>query len=89
MAERFDSLEGFLLFNGLGGATGSGLSSRLMEELEEDYPKAKSKDFNIHPFHKDLNERDVSTNSVFCLGALKEITDFSFILENDRLFDVC
>lgn len=38
-AEACDSLQSFLVTHSLGGGTGSGLGSRVLEALAEDYPK--------------------------------------------------
>ncbi len=38
-AEGSDSLEGFVLTHSIGGGTGSGLGSFLLEKLHERFPK--------------------------------------------------
>lgn len=44
-----DSLDGFLFFHSMGGGTGSGLSTLLLETLSEDYVKKKQLDFIVYP----------------------------------------
>lgn len=38
-SELCDSLQSFILLHSLGGGTGSGLGSRIIENLADDYPK--------------------------------------------------
>jgi tubulin epsilon len=40
--ERTDSLEAFILIHSLGGGTGSGLGSRALMELADEYPNVLS-----------------------------------------------
>ena len=43
LSENCSSLQGFLITHSLGGGTGSGLTSRLMEKIAADYGNGKSK----------------------------------------------
>merc|ERR1712050_441385 len=47
--ERSDSLEAFLLTHSIAGGLGSGLSSFLLEELNERYPKKLIQTYSIFP----------------------------------------
>lgn len=42
-------LQGFLVFNAVGGGTGSGLGSLLLERLSVDYGKKSKLGFTIYP----------------------------------------
>jgi tubulin alpha len=42
-------LQGFLVFNAVGGGTGSGLGSLLLERLSVDYGKKSKLGFTIFP----------------------------------------
>ena len=37
--ENCDSLQGFQIFHSLGGGSGSGMGSLILDKLREDYPK--------------------------------------------------
>jgi uncharacterized membrane protein len=50
MIEKSDFINGFSFFHSLYGGTGSGLSSRLIEILREEYPKFYFADFPIIGF---------------------------------------
>ena len=42
-------LQGFLVFNAVGGGTGSGLGSLLLERLSVDYGKKSKLGFTVYP----------------------------------------
>lgn len=44
-----DSLDGFFFFHSMGGGTGSGLSTLILESLSEDYVKKKQLEFVVYP----------------------------------------
>jgi tubulin alpha len=45
----FAGLQGFLVFNAVGGGTGSGLGSLLLERLSVDYGKKSKLGFTVYP----------------------------------------
>lgn len=49
LADNCTGLQGFLCFNAVGGGTGSGLGSLLLERLSVDYGKKSKLDFCIYP----------------------------------------
>ena len=49
MADNCTNVQGFFIFNSLGGGTGSGLGTLLMERLSTDYGKKPKLGFNIFP----------------------------------------
>jgi tubulin alpha len=49
LADNCTGLQGFLVFNAVGGGTGSGLGSVLLERLSADYGKKSKLGFIIYP----------------------------------------
>jgi tubulin alpha len=49
LADNCTGLQGFLVFNAVGGGTGSGLGSLLLERLSVDYGKKPKLGFTIFP----------------------------------------
>lgn len=49
LADNCTGLQGFLVFNAVGGGTGSGLGSLLLERLSLDYGKKSKLGFTIFP----------------------------------------
>lgn len=49
LADNCTGLQGFLVFNAVGGGTGSGLGSLLLERLSVDFGKKSKLGFTIYP----------------------------------------
>ncbi|KAJ6797797.1 tubulin alpha chain-like [Iris pallida] len=49
LADNCTGLQGFLVFNAVGGGTGSGLGSLLLERLSVDYDKKSKLGFTVYP----------------------------------------
>lgn len=49
LADNCTGLQGFLVFNAVGGGTGSGLGSLLLERLSVEYGKKSKLGFTIYP----------------------------------------
>merc|ERR1719488_433278 len=48
-ANNYARLQGFLVFNAVGGGTGSGLGALLLERLSVDYGKKSKLGFTVYP----------------------------------------
>jgi len=48
LAEDCNSLQGIILFRSIGGGTGSGMGSRIIETIKNTYPNKTITDFNIY-----------------------------------------
>lgn len=89
MADRCDGLQGFVITHSVGGGTGSGFTSLLLERLATEFPKTTKLDYCVYP------SRNMSTsvvepyNSVLSTHALMEFCDVTMVLENEALYDVC
>lgn len=55
LADNCTGLQGFLVFNAVGGGTGSGLGSLLLERLSVDYGKKSKLGFTIYPSPQVIN----------------------------------
>jgi len=49
LADNCTGLQGFLVFSAVGGGTGSGLGSLLLEQLSVEYGKKSKLGFTIYP----------------------------------------
>ncbi|EFJ07882.1 hypothetical protein SELMODRAFT_132773, partial [Selaginella moellendorffii] len=86
-AEICSSLQGFFLLHSLGGGTGSGLGSYILELLHDAYPKVFRFSASLFPSTDD----DVITspyNSVLSIGSLTQHADCVFPIENQALIDI-
>ncbi len=86
--EECDCLQGFQMFHSLGGGTGSGLGSLLLENLLEHYPS------NIQSAYSVVYSRLVSDeviepyNAVLALSRLIENSEECFLIDNESLYNI-
>jgi tubulin alpha len=72
MADNCTGLQGFFIYNALGGGTGSGLGSLLLERLSVDYGKKTKIGFNVFPSPQISNACVEPYNSVLSTHSLLE-----------------
>ncbi|KAK0168310.1 hypothetical protein PV327_002131 [Microctonus hyperodae] len=87
-AERCDSLHGFLMMNSLGGGTGSGLGTKVLNLLKDNYPNVDRFVSTVYP----ASTQDVITAPYNVLLATKELLEHAtcvFPADNDALSDIC
>jgi len=78
-----------LIFHSVGGGTGSGFASLLLEHLSNDYPKKAKLDFCVYPSPHVATSVVEPYNSVLSTHALLEHTDVAFLLDNEAIYDIC
>jgi len=75
----------------LGGGTGSGLGSLLMEKLREEYPDQIGFNFSVLPGSTNGGNSDTVVepyNAVLSLNTLMENSNAVFPIENSALFRI-
>ena len=78
-----------LVFNAVGGGTGSGLGSLLLERLSVDYGKKSKLGFTIYPSPQISNAVVEPYNSILSTHSLLEHTDVAVMLDNEAIYDIC
>ena len=77
-----------MVYNSVGGGTGSGFCNRLLERLSVDYGKQPKVGINLYP--DNLPEAFFeSYNAILATHQLLEHTDVNIPLENGALQDIC
>ncbi|KAH0717267.1 hypothetical protein KY285_013298 [Solanum tuberosum] len=89
LADNCTGLQGFLVFNAVGGGTGSGLGSLLLERLSVDYGKKSKLGFTIYPSPQVSTSVVEPYNSVLSTHSLLEHTDVAILLDNEAIYDIC
>jgi tubulin alpha len=89
VADNCESLQGFLLFNSVGGGTGSGFSSLLMERLSVDYLKKIKFGLTVYPSPQVSTSVVEPYNSVLSTHGLLEHSDINVVLDNEAIYDIC
>jgi tubulin epsilon len=85
--EACDSLQSFLILHSLGGGTGSGVGSYIVEQLEDYYPGIFRFTASVFPSKND----DVITspyNSLLALNKLIEHADCVIPIDNEALINI-
>merc|ERR1711977_751529 len=89
LADQCTGLQGFLVFHSVGGGTGSGFGSLLLERLSVDYGKKSKLDFCVFPSPQISTSVVEPYNSVLSTHSLLEHTDVAFMLDNEAIYDIC
>lgn len=86
--EKTKSLQGFLITHSIGGGSGSGLGSLILERLRAAYPKKKIFTFSVVPSPLISDSAVEPYNAVLTLQRLRDNADASVILDNEALFRI-
>merc|ERR1712166_40007 len=89
LADQCTGLQGSLVFNAVGGGTGSGLGSLLLERLSVDYGKKSKLGFTVYPSPQVSTAVVEPYNSVLSTHSLLEHTDVAVMLDNEAIYDIC
>ena len=89
LADQCSGLQGFLVFHSVGGGTGSGFGSLLLDKLSVEYGKKSKLDFCIYPSPQVSTSVVEPYNSVLSTHSLLEHTDVAFLLDNEAIYDIC
>jgi len=89
LADGCTGLQGFLIFHSVGGGTGSGFGSLLLERLSVDYGKKSKLDFCVYPSPQVSTAVVEPYNSVLSTHSLLEHTDVAFMLDNEAIYEIC
>ena len=87
-AEDCDSLQGFYLFRSLGGGTGSGLGSMLVQELQREFGGKDKINFNIVPSPVLNTSVTEPYNVVHSMFTDIEDSDISVLMDNKALYSI-
>jgi tubulin alpha len=88
LADDCDDLQGFFVLSSIGGGTGSGLGSLLLERLSADYAKKTKVSLSVFPSSELSTAVTEPYNSVLALHKLLEHTDVSVVFDNEALCSI-
>ncbi|KAJ1719816.1 structural constituent of cytoskeleton [Coemansia erecta] len=87
--EACELLSGFQVCHSIGGGTGSGMGSLMLQKIREEYPDRMLSTFTVMP-SADVSDTVVEPyNSVLTLHHLLENSDMTFCLDNEALSKIC
>ncbi|KAI8319512.1 tubulin-domain-containing protein [Martensiomyces pterosporus] len=87
--ERCDLLSGFQLCHSIGGGTGSGMGSLMLQKIREEYPDRMVSTFTVMPSPESSDTVVEPYNSVLSIHHLIENSDMTFCLDNQALTKIC
>eukprot|EP01084_Bolivina_argentea_P020820 38678_1 len=89
LTETSDNVEGFLINRSVGGGTGSGLGSLILEQISVNYRKKLKIGFEIYP------SPTISTcviepyNALLATHYSLDHIDISIVLDNEAIYEIC
>ena len=86
LADNCTGLQGFLIFNAVGGGTGSGLGSLLLERLSVDYGKKSKLGFTIFPSPQVIDPSEIAYSQYINLEVCSWWQDLYFTRSNELDF---
>uniref|UniRef100_A0A1A9WTM7 Tubulin alpha chain n=1 Tax=Glossina brevipalpis TaxID=37001 RepID=A0A1A9WTM7_9MUSC len=89
ISEQCDGLQGFLIFHSLGGGTGSGFTSLLIQRLSSDYSKKCKLDFAVYPSPKISTAVVEPYNALLTTHSTLEHSDCVFMVDNEAIYEIC
>ncbi|KAF7495299.1 Tubulin alpha-3 chain [Sarcoptes scabiei] len=87
--ELCESFQGFLMFSSFGGGTGSGLTARLIDELEKYYNKKNRLEFNVFPSSQMSTAIVEPYNALFRAHTSLFYSSPMFLFDNEACFRLC
>ncbi|XP_050684694.1 tubulin beta-4B chain-like [Leptidea sinapis] len=88
-AEGCDCLQGFQMSHSLGGGTGAGLGTLIINRIREEYPDRIILTFSVFPSSRVSDCVVEPYNATLSVNQLVENTDHTFCLDNEALYDIC
>ena len=86
--QKTQGLQGFMVTHSIGGGSGSGLGSLILQRLRQTYPKKKIFTFSVAPSPLISDSAVEPYNAVLTLAKLRDNADAAVILDNEALFRI-
>lgn len=89
LTDACTGLQGFVLYHSIGGGTGAGFGSLLLERLAVDYGKKTKLEINIYPSPQISTAIVEPYNSILTTHCSLEHSDVAFLMDNQAIYDIC
>jgi len=89
LVDNCSSVQGFIVNHAVGGGTGSGLGSLILERIATDYRKKAKIGFEIYPAPNISTCIVAPYNALFSTDRLMDYTDLSIVLDNEAIYGIC
>ncbi|CAG9853927.1 unnamed protein product [Phyllotreta striolata] len=88
-AEACDFLQGFQVVHSIGGGTGSGMGSLLLDEIKHEYSDRIVSTFTIMPSPKVSDTVVEPYNATLAIANLLSNSNETYAIDNEALHDIC
>ena len=89
LVDNCDNVQGFVVNHSVGGGTGSGLGSLILERLAVDFRKKSKLGFEIYPSPNQSTCVVEPYNALLTTHWLLDHTEVSVLLDNEAIYDIC
>eukprot|EP01083_Nonionella_stella_P253426 872015_1 len=90
LADKCDNIQGFVINHSVGGGTGSGLGSLILQHLAVRYRKKSKLGVEVYPFNNHLSDCVVEPyNALLATHWLLDHTEISFLFDNRKVYNLC
>ncbi|XP_050546811.1 tubulin alpha-2 chain-like [Daktulosphaira vitifoliae] len=89
LAEDCNSLQGIAIFRSIGGGTGSGLGTLLIESIKDLYLNKTVLDFNVYPSPQLSSVIVEPYNAILTTHHVLDLVNCSMIFDNSALYNIC
>ena len=89
VAETCRMPQGFIIFHSLGGGTGSGFCSLLIQRLSDDYRKRTKVELCVYPAPRLASSVVEPYNAVLTTHTCIEHSEVCFLMDNEAVWDIC
>jgi len=89
LVDNSESVQGFIVNHAVGGGTGSGLGSLILERIATLYRKKAKIGFEIYPAPNISTCIVAPYNALFSTDRLMDYTDVSVVLDNEAIYGIC
>lgn len=86
--EKTQGLQGFMITHSIGGGSGSGLGSLIIERLRQVYPKTRIFTFSVTPSPLISDSAVEPYNAILTLQRIMDHADGAVLLDNEALFRI-
>lgn len=87
LTEQSEGLQGFLFTHSIGGGTGSGFGSLLLDQIAEEFGKKTKLEYAVHPAPQVSSSVVEPYNAVLATHSTQ--ADCTFMVDNEAIYDIC
>jgi len=87
-ADKCDGLQGFMIFNSVGGGTGSGFGAALLQRLSSEFGKKSKFGFTVFPSPQVSTSVVEPYNAVLSTHSLILNEDITILLDNEAIYEI-